>query len=170
MIPHLFSYHLVVLGLLWLCIMLHYPWPSRAATSHLRQPEPEPLMPRRQRANDPKPFAGLIQKPPCAASEHDATHPDPPPPVPPAPMPPTNRRPRQIDTSRHFCPQAGCRYRGWVGLGNLRANGHPNGGPWRPCQCRACKGSFPEHPGTLVHGKRVSMELIGRVIACLAEG
>src|SRR6266571_8861733 len=170
MIPHLFYYHLVVLGLLWLCIMLHYTWPSRAATSHLRQPEPEPLMPRRQRANEPKPFAGLIQKPPCAACEHDATHPEPPPPVPPAPMPPTNRRPRQIDTSRHFCPHAGCDYRGWLGLGNLRANGHPSGGLWRQLQCTSCEGYFLETHGTIFHGKREAVELLVRVLACFAEG
>ncbi len=39
--------------------------------------------------------------------------------------------PRAIDTSRHFCPHPGCDDRGWLGLGNLHANGHPNGGQWR---------------------------------------
>src|SRR5439155_17813933 len=29
---------------------------------------------------------------------------------------------------------------------------------------------FPEHHGTLFHGKRVSVELMVRVLACLAEG
>jgi hypothetical protein len=32
MIPHLFYYQLVVLGLLWLCVMLHAVWPSRGGT------------------------------------------------------------------------------------------------------------------------------------------
>ena len=32
MIPHLFFYQLAVLGLLWLCVMLHAAWPSRCAT------------------------------------------------------------------------------------------------------------------------------------------
>src|SRR5213593_2995888 len=85
-------------------------------------------------------------------------------------MPATNRRPRQVDTSTHFCPHPGCDYRGWVGLGNLRANGHPNGGPWRQFQCTACQGYFPEYHGTLLHGKQVAVELIVRVLACLAEG
>jgi IS1 family transposase len=85
-------------------------------------------------------------------------------------MPPTNRRPRKVDTSQHFCPHAGCRYRGWLRLGNLRANGHPNGGPWRQFQCTACEGYFPEHHGTLFHGKQAAVELIVRVLACLAEG
>jgi IS1 family transposase/transposase-like protein len=69
----------------------------------------------------------------------------------------------------HFCPHPGCDYRGWVGLGNLRANGHPNGGPWRQFHCTACNGYFPEHYGTIFHGKQVAVELIVRVLACLAE-
>jgi len=75
-----------------------------------------------------------------------------------------------VDTSQHFCPHTGCRYRGWLRRGNLRANGHPNGGPWRQFQCTACEGYFPEHPGTIFHGKQVAVELIVRVLACLAEG
>jgi IS1 family transposase len=70
----------------------------------------------------------------------------------------------------HFCPHRGCRYRGWLGLGNLRANGHPSGGPWRQFHCTSCNGYFPEHHGTLFHGKQVAVELIVRVLACLAEG
>jgi hypothetical protein len=59
---------------------------------------------------------------------------------------------------------------GWGGLGNLRAPGHPNGGPWRQGPCTVCEGSLLETHGTLVHGQRVSVELIVRVIACLSEG
>jgi IS1 family transposase len=70
----------------------------------------------------------------------------------------------------HFCPHPTCAYRGWVGLGNLRANGHPNGGPWRQFHCTACGGYVFETHGTIFHGKRVPAELIVRVIACLAEG
>jgi hypothetical protein len=70
----------------------------------------------------------------------------------------------------HFCPHDGCDYRGWLGLGNLRANGHPSGGPWRQLYCRSCQGYFLETHGTIFHGKRLSVELIVRVLACLAEG
>jgi len=70
----------------------------------------------------------------------------------------------------HFCPHDGCDYRGWLGLGNLRANGHPSGGPWRQFYCRSCQGYFLETHGTIFHGKRLSVELIVRVLACLAEG
>jgi len=75
-----------------------------------------------------------------------------------------------VDTSTHFCPNPDCAYRGWVGWGNLRANGHPNGGPWRQLLCVACHRYFLETVGTLFHGKRASVELIVRVLACLAEG
>jgi len=70
----------------------------------------------------------------------------------------------------HFCPHVGCDYEGWLGLGNLRANGHPSGGPWRQLYCRSCKGYFLETHGTILHGKRVAVELVVRVLACLAEG
>jgi IS1 family transposase len=85
-------------------------------------------------------------------------------------MAPTHRRPRQIDTSLHFCPHAGCDYRGWLGLGNLRANGHPSGGFWRQFHCTSCKGYFLETHGTIFHGKHAEVERIVRVLACLAEG
>jgi IS1 family transposase len=57
-----------------------------------------------------------------------------------------------------------------VGWGNLRANGHPNSGPWRQFLCVVCRRYFLETFGTLFHGKRTSVDLIVRVIACLAEG
>ena len=170
MIPHHVYYQLAILGLLWLCVILHYAWPSRYAPSPPKLAEPVPIMFKRKRSNEPKPFEGLTHKPHCAACEHDAPHPPVPPPRCPDPMPPTHRRPCAIDTSMHFCPHAGCDYHGWLGLGNLRANGHPSGGLWRQLYCRACKGYFLETHGTLFHGKRVPVELIVRVLACLAEG
>src|SRR5262245_36906689 len=142
-------------------------WPTAAAAP--RQPIAPSKPPRHKRSNDPKPFTGLIQRPHCARCEHEAAHPPAPPP-PPEPRPPSHRRPRTVDTSMHFCPHRGCRYRGWLELGNLRANGHPSGGPWRQFQCTACTGYFLETHGTLVHGRRVPVELIVRVVACLAEG
>jgi IS1 family transposase len=168
MISHLFYYQLALLAFIWLCVMLHLAWPSPGTTP---QTKPSmPLKPTRTRSKAPKAFEGLTHKPPCALCERDPAPPQPAPPAPPEPMPPTHRRPRTVDTSQHFCPHTGCRYRGWLGLGNLRANGHPSGGPWRQFQCTACEGYFPEHHGTLFHGKQASVELIGRVLACLAEG
>ncbi len=170
MISHHVYYQLAILGCLWLCVMLHHGWPSRSTGSHQKSAQPVPLQCKRTSYTEPKAFEGLTHKPLCAACEYEATHPKAPPPLRPTPMPPTNRRPRVIDTSMHFCPHAGCDYRGWLGLGNLCANGHPSGGPWRQLHCTACDGSFPEHHGTILHGKRVAVDLIVPVLACLAEG
>jgi IS1 family transposase len=169
MVSHLFFYQLALIALVWLFLVLHSAWPQECA-KHQRSAEREPLTPKRPRAKESKPFAGLTQRPPCALCEREATLPPSPPPVPPDPMSPTNRRPRTVDTSQHFCPHAGCRYRGWLGWGNLRANGHPSGGPWRQFHCTACKGYVLETHGTLFHGKQAAGELIVRVLACLAEG
>jgi len=55
-------------------------------------------------------------------------------------------------------------------LGNLRANGHPSGGPWRQCYCTACEGYFQETHGTPLHGKRVAPEKLVWAVGALAEG
>jgi len=75
-----------------------------------------------------------------------------------------------VDTSRHFCPHATCDYRGWVGLGNIRANGHPNGGPWRQLHCTSCGGYFQETHGTPLHGTRVALDVLVWAVGALAEG
>jgi IS1 family transposase len=168
MIPNLMCYQLVILVLLWLCVMLPHLWPSPPG----RAPKPplQPITPKRKRSNEPKAFEGLTHKPHCVLCAQETGETAPAPPRRPDPMPPPTRRPRTVDTSRHFCPHSGCDYRGWLGLGNLRANGHPSGGPWRQFQCTSCEGYFPEHHGTIFHGKQVAVELIVRVLACLAEG
>jgi IS1 family transposase len=168
MIPHLVYYQLVLLVLLWLCIILLHLWPSPPREMPTRPATP--IRPKRNRSSEPKPFAGLTQRPHCALCEQETGEATSPPPVRPAPMPPTHRRPRTVDTSRHFCPHPESDYRGWLGLNNLRANGHPSGGPWRQFHCLGCNGFFPEHHGTLFHGKQAAVELIVRVLACLAEG
>jgi hypothetical protein len=168
MSPHLVYYPLVILVLLWLYVMLPYLWPSPPGGAP--KPPLQPLTPKRKRSNEPKAFEGLTHKPHCVLCAQETGETAPAPPRRPDPMPPPNRRPRTVDTSMHFCPHSGCDYRGWRGLGNLRANGHPSGGPWRQFQCTACEGYFPEHHGTIFHGKQVAVELIVRVLACLAEG
>ena len=170
MVPHLFFYQLVLFALIWLFVILHLTWPKPGVTAPAVPAEPKPLKPKRHRSNEPKAFEGLTKKPHCALCERDTAHPQPPCPVPPAPMPAPHRRPREVDTSQHFCPHAGCDFWGWLGLGNLRANGHPSGGPWRQFHCTSCGGYFLETHGTLFHGKQAAVELIVRVLACLAEG
>jgi IS1 family transposase len=168
MIPTLFFYAFLLVALVWIFLMLYWLGPHHPDARF--QAVPTPQSPRHTRSREPKPFVGLSHKPPCTLCEQEAASPTSPSPAPPTPMPSPHRRPRSVDASMHFCPHPGCDYRGWVGLGNLRANGHPNGGPWRQFHCTACNGYFPEHYGTIFHGKQVAVELIVRVLACLAEG
>jgi hypothetical protein len=141
MVPTLFFYELGLVALVWVFLMLNCLWPHDSAAQC--QPIPPLKSSRRKHSKELKPFVGLTHKPHCALCEHEATPPQTPPPAPPEPMPPTHRRPRRVDTSRHFCPHTGCRYRGWLGLGNLRANGHPSGGPWRQFHCTSCQACIP---------------------------
>ena len=117
-------------------------WPRRSA------PPPTapatPIESKRKRSTESKAFEGLTHKPHCALCEQEIGETPPAPPRRPDPMPLTNRRPRTVDTSMHFCPHSHCAYRGWLGLNNLRANGHPPGGPWRQFHCTSCDGYFPE--------------------------
>jgi hypothetical protein len=159
MISHLFFYQLMVLGLLWLCVMLHYAWPNECTGGD--QKPSKPLPPPCKRSSDPKPFPGCTRKPCCAACEQAAQEPAaPPPPAPPPPITSSRGRPRHVDTSQQFCPNPDCAYRGRVGLGNLSANGHPNGGPWRQLYCSQCEGYVLETHGTPLHGKRVAPDLL----------
>src|SRR6266852_2810971 len=123
MISHLFFYQLVLVALVWLCVMLQWAWPSDPAAAGPTTLEPTPPRPKRHRA--PTPFAGLTTKPHCDACE-----------------PGTDSRPQAPSTP--FCPNPDCAYRGWVGWGNLRANGHPNGRSWRQLLCVACHRYFLE--------------------------
>ncbi len=168
MVSHLFFYQLMFLGLLWLCVMLHYAWPNECTVGDQRPSQPLP--PPRKRSRDPQPFPGLTRTPPCAACEQAHEHGPQPPGCPPPRMAPTRGRPRQVDTSHHFCPDPDCRYGGWVGLGNITANGHPSGGPWRQLHCSRCGGYFQETHGTPLHGKRVSPDMLVWAIGALAEG
>src|SRR5262249_16720021 len=129
MIPHHVYDQLALLGLLWLCLMLHSIWPSRRAVSPQRAPAPRPPRFIRKRTPAPKPSPALSHRPHSAAcAPDDAPPPQAPPPICPEAMPPSPRRPCVIDTARPCCPPAGCAYRGGLGLGNLRANGPPRGG------------------------------------------
>ena len=168
MIPQQFFYLMVVLGFLWIFFMLHVAWPSQCPATPRRLVEP--ILPPHKRSNEPKSFAGLIHKPLCDACEHAAEARPQAPAAPPPLLTFTRGRPRTIDSQQQFCPDQDCSYYGWTGRGNLRANGHPGGQPWRQFQCVSCHGYFQETHGTLLHGKRVAVDLIVRVIACLAEG
>jgi IS1 family transposase len=163
MVSDLFFYQLALMALLWLCLMLHCAWPSDRATTR-------PTPPRRKRRREPTPFAGLTTKPHCDACEHGTA---PPPARPLSSAPAHGAHAGATTAGGHFypfLPEPGLCLSGLGRLGNLRANGHPNGGPWRQLLCVACRGYFLETLGTIFYGKRASVELIVRVIACLAEG
>ena len=110
MVSHLFYYQLALLALIWLFIMLPLSWPRR---SEPPPPVPAtPIEPQRKRSPEPTAFAGLTHKPPCALCERETGETPPAPPPRPDPMPPPHRRPRTVDTSRHFCPHTECDDRG----------------------------------------------------------
>src|SRR2546422_3906763 len=168
MMPDPLVYQLLLVGLMLLCLMLHIVWPYGHATSGSTTPLAAKAP--RQRSRTPKPFPGLLHKPHCAACEQAAQAPEALPP--PAPLPIISRRgrPREVDTSQQFCPHPTCAYRGWVGLGNLSANGHPSGGPWRQLHCTSCDGYVQETHGPPLHGKRVPVDLLVWAVGALAEG
>src|SRR3989441_10659127 len=168
MVSDLFFYALLLLGLLWMCVMLSSAGPSDRSAGDQRTSKPIP--PPHKRSSDPQPFPGLTRKPHCATCEQAAQGPAALPPAAPPPITSRRGRPRQVDTSRHFCPNPICAYRGWVGWGNLSANGHPSGGPWRQLHCTACDGYCLETHGTLFHGKRVTPDLLVWAVGALAEG
>jgi IS1 family transposase len=85
-------------------------------------------------------------------------------------MVPIRGCPRTVDTPHHFCPSPRCDYYGWLGFGNIRANGHPSGGRWRQLQCVACRTYFLETHGTPLHGTRVAPERVVWAVGALAEG
>jgi hypothetical protein len=53
MILHHIYYQLVIVGLLWLCVMLHYVWPSPDALSPQPPAQPVPPQVRRKRSTLP---------------------------------------------------------------------------------------------------------------------
>ncbi len=79
-------------------------------------------------------------------------------------------RPRQIDTTNHYCPNEGCEYYGWLNLANIIANGRPNRGKARQLKCKACNRCFMETQGTIFYRKKTSAKTIWQVITALAEG
>jgi hypothetical protein len=168
MVPHVVFYQLLVVALVVIYLLIRVWWPDAPSASPPTALTADP--PRRKCSTEPKPFPGFIHIPLCAACEQGAderpTAPGAPPPV----IAFTRGRRRTVDTRLQFCPAPDCSYRGWLGRGNIRANGHPGGQPWRQLQCVSCHGYFSETHGTIFHGKRSSPDLIVCVLTCLAEG
>src|SRR6267143_384375 len=102
MVSHLFFYQLVLVALVWLCVMLHWTWPSDPAS--VWPTTPEPLPPLRKRKREPTPFAGLTTKPHCDACEHGSAPRSQTPSVPPQRIVSTRGPPRHDATARHLRP------------------------------------------------------------------
>jgi transposase-like protein len=166
MVSTLLFYQLLLVALVLICLPMYVAWPDDPPRAPI--PPPQPHQRRRRRVEEPKPFPG--HKPLCAACEQAADAQPKAPGLPPPIIRCTRGRRRTVDTHAHFCPEPACSYHGWLGRGNIRSNGYPGGQPWRQLQCVSCQGYFSETHGTIFQGKRSSVALIVRVIACLAEG
>ena len=116
-----------------------------------------------------KPAQSRTCKPDCPACQTERNKAEPP--ARPAPrVKQKGGRPRQVDTDWHYCPEKGCSHYGWVGLGNIIANGHPNGGRWRQLHCTVCGKYFMETLGTIFYRSPLSPVTLCRIIKALAEG
>jgi transposase-like protein len=158
-------FHELLLGvLLWLGVHAYLRWQRGPAT------KPPPAQRAQRLTKVPKPFAGLTQKPHCSACEQGQEHADQPPPFPPPLIAFKRGRPPTINTHTQYCPQKACAYYGWVGQGNIRANGHPSSRAWRQFHCVVCDTYFLETHHTLFYGKPLPAERIVHVVTALAEG
>ncbi len=168
MASNLLFYQLLLVALACLCVVLHALWPG--ARTGVRPTFLQPSPPRPKRSREPTPFAGLLHKPLCAACEQAAASGHKAPSTPPPLITYARGRKRTIDSQNQFCPDLDCSYYGWLGRGNIRANGHPGGNPWRQFQCVSCLGYFHQLHGTPLHGKHVSIDKLVWAVGALAEG
>src|ERR687888_1827930 len=123
MASNLLFYQLLLVALICLCCVLHALGPGVRAGVRPTLLQPSP--PRPTRSREPKPFAGLLHKPLCAACEQAAESGPKAPRTPPPVITYARGRKRTIDSQNQFCPDLDCAYYGWLGRGNIRANGHP---------------------------------------------
>src|SRR5262245_29783947 len=154
-------HELLLLALLWQVVSSYWRWKRGQAPKHRPAQQPQRL------PQPPKLFAGLTKKPYCELCEQGLEPSgQPPPPV----ITFKRGRPRAVDTHQQYCPEKTCPYYGWVGRGNIRANGHPGSGPWRQLQCLACRTYFQETQGTPFQGQRKPADPFVRVVTAVAEG
>ena len=168
MASNLLFYQLLLVALVCLCFVLHALGPG--ARTGVRPPLLQPSPPRPKRSREPTPFAGLLHKPLCAVCEQAAASGHQAPRTPPPLLTYARGRKRTIDSQNQFCPDLDCSYYGWLGRGNIRANGHPGGTPWRQLQCVSCLGYFHQLHGTPLYGKHVAIDKLVWAVGALAEG
>ena len=166
MVPDFFFSQLALIALVWLYLMLHWVWPSDPAacstTAAFSSPRPKPK-------REPTPFAGLTTKPPCDA----CTRPRRPPARPLSSAPAPGAHAGATTAGGHFYPFLPEPGLCLSGLGRLGQSPRQWPSQWRSLAAAAvCRLSplFSRDPRHDLHGKQASVELIVRVIACLAEG
>jgi IS1 family transposase/transposase-like protein len=164
MVHDLFCQEVLLGILLWLGCYISLWWQRSPAV------KPPPTQQPRRSPRIPKPFAGLTIRPYCAACEQSQEYLDQPRLSPPPLITHKRGRPRTVDSHRQYCPKQTCAYYGWVGRGNIRANGHPGRKTWRQLHCVACDTYFLETYGTLFYGKPHPAERLVQVVTALAEG
>jgi IS1 family transposase/transposase-like protein len=167
MLPMSHSTHDVVL-VLYVWLLLNH-W---ALWEIIRLAGGKPVRKRKRKpqgSGEPGSFPGLTQKPICQECEKEEQQRKGGVEAPPM-IVPGRGRPAEIDTSRQFCPAEECCYYGWLGRGNIVANGHPSGGLWRQFYCRVCGRYFLETHGTVFFGRREAVPLLLLVLAALVEG
>lgn len=117
------------------------------------------------------PVTGRTCRPDCPACQTEAGQAQVTPPPRPGPRQKKKAgRPRCVQTDWHFCPHRDCTHYGWVGLGNIVANGHPNGGRFRQLHCTVCGKYFAESSGTIFYRSLLAPEVLSRIVKALAEG
>jgi transposase-like protein len=167
MVCALLFHAILLFVLLDLGVTLYGVWQRRRLAPGKAKRKPTTQATQHSKAQQP--FAGLTTKPPCEACEHAREPADLLPLAPPPLLTAKRGRPRALNAHAHYCPTKTCPYYGWTGRGNIRANGHPGGGPWRQFHCSVCETYFLETHGTLFYGKTRPAEWIVRVVAALAE-
>ena len=169
MVSELFFYQLALIALLWLCFMLPWVWPSERVIPGSTLPPP-PLLPRK-RSREPKPFAGLTRKPPCAACEQAHEHVPQPPSWPATPYRAHAGTAAPGGHRAAFLPQCQLRLSGLGGLGQLVRQRASEWWPLAAILLHGLRGLFSgDARHTIPHGKRVAPDLLVGAVGALAEG
>jgi transposase-like protein len=157
----------IIMGLIIWQVVCCYQYRALAKASLERLQRQRARQGRRKQA---KVFKGLTNKPVCEQCEAEGSNHPSPGREPPPRLEPKRGRRRCVQTGHHYCPYQDCRYYGWLGLGNISSNGHPNGGRNRQLYCCVCERYFAETKGTLFYGKRYRPQDIEPALTALAEG
>jgi len=145
--PNLLLHDLLGVMLGWLLLEIWQQW---RAGRRIEQRWPRKLARQRRRKAlaESRSLPGLARRPVCSKCRTETEIKEGPPSPPPRWHGSKRGRRQTIKPTWQYCDKPQCEYYGWPGLGNLRANGYPNGGRWRQWHCQACRQFFIETRGT----------------------